>query len=423
MAWARAALDRLPPECMSHLSPPTHAVECGVEVRASTAFSGMDAPVVSLGMIATALTAYTDARADRADRRAPARGLQVASVFAVENNAACQKELLHSPDGPGCLVDDVTSFVNPASLRDAQQLPAASCSERLQTILHKPMLKKAWCVRHGRLCKAARAHIHVAGHPCVHRSSYGNREGMSGAANIAFYSWTSHRRLMREPILISDNVTEFGMDELNSCLGDLYKFERMEINPVDLGWPSRRPRQFVIGLLVDLCSITQGINPPSPPSPCDSPDTTLKALFVRPCKMTQDAHLISTDDERETEKTRALARPAVAERHSNAWLASVGNKRKIDLLTKLNQADPPGSFRAALSHNERLRLHAWRPSLRAGGPGHFTADLGQEPHRTVCSSWDTTLHTLIKGQGITWVDNLNRWLTTSELFASMGPHR
>eukprot|EP00959_Pyramimonas_sp_CCMP1952_P202329 4231073-Pyramimonas_sp.AAC.1 len=52
-------------------------------------------------MIATALTAYTDARADRADRRAPARGLQVKNVFAVENNAACQEELLHSPDGPG----------------------------------------------------------------------------------------------------------------------------------------------------------------------------------------------------------------------------------------------------------------------------------------------------------------------------------
>eukprot|EP00959_Pyramimonas_sp_CCMP1952_P104233 2178680-Pyramimonas_sp.AAC.1 len=84
MAWAPAALERLPADCMSHLSPLLHAVQHGADIRASTAFSGIDAPVVSIGMITSALKAYRDALP--AD--VPARGLQVTNVFAVENNAS-----------------------------------------------------------------------------------------------------------------------------------------------------------------------------------------------------------------------------------------------------------------------------------------------------------------------------------------------
>eukprot|EP00959_Pyramimonas_sp_CCMP1952_P384452 8057200-Pyramimonas_sp.AAC.1 len=207
---------------------------------------------------------------------------------------------------------------------------------------------------------------------------------MEGASNLEFYSWTQHRRQLCEPVIISENVKEFGIEELELCLGDIYRFERMEIDPVELGWPSRRPRQFVIGVLTDRPAAH------SPPSPCDSPSSVVKNLFVRPCEMTQDAYLISTEDEREAERQWAQERPSVMERYDRNWAANLGDSVMRSQIRTFNRQDPRGTFIAALSHNERLRLQAWResPTMRAGGPGHFTADLGQEPHRAIFSNWD-----------------------------------
>ena len=101
MAWAGAALDRLPPACMPHLTPLTKAVAMGAELRVSTAFSGIDAPMVSLGMIATALKTFPNAQADLPQGE-EACGLRITNLFAVENNPSCQEELLNSPHGPGC---------------------------------------------------------------------------------------------------------------------------------------------------------------------------------------------------------------------------------------------------------------------------------------------------------------------------------
>lgn len=66
---------------------------------------------------------------------------------------------------------------------------------------------------------------------------------------ISSAMWVSHRRALREPVVLHENVPEFDEFMLLASLGDLYIV--LSVSPVcpsKMGWPIRRPRR--ISLLI-----------------------------------------------------------------------------------------------------------------------------------------------------------------------------
>ena len=108
---------------------------------------------------------------------------------------------------------------------------------------------KVWCVKHGKECPVVWSHIHVAGVPCIDHSSWGKRKGDKGSTNIVYYTWAATRAKMREPVVVLENVAQFGIDMTERLLGHLYEWERVLVNPLQLGWKTSRNRQFLIGIL------------------------------------------------------------------------------------------------------------------------------------------------------------------------------
>ena len=55
-----------------------------------------------------------------------------------------------------------------------------------------------------------------------------------------------------EPIIVCENLENFGAEEINVCLGDLYAFDEVFVDPRSLGWRSARSRKFLVGKLKGL---------------------------------------------------------------------------------------------------------------------------------------------------------------------------
>eukprot|EP00969_Alexandrium_andersonii_P311570 13767196-Alexandrium_andersonii.AAC.1 len=79
--------------------------------------------------------------------------------------------------------------------------------------------------------------------------------------------------------------------------------------------------------------------------------------------------------------------------------------------------DNPYSYEKALNLSERKRLEMYRTSLP-----NCSWDLGQDMDFCLRSRLEDPLHTLVKGQGITWNSGLSpeRWFTPEECFTAMG---
>ena len=64
-----------------------------------------------------------------------------------------------------------------------------------------------------------RGHIHIAGVPCVFHSKFGKKESLKNfAGSMVFYAWCRHRVEVLEPVVVLENVEEFGDEELKLCL-------------------------------------------------------------------------------------------------------------------------------------------------------------------------------------------------------------
>ena len=90
---------------------------------------------------------------------------------------------------------------------------------------------------------------HRAGTPCTDASTMGKRVLFKGSTAKYFYIWTAQRRQLQEPIVLHENVPQFGVCELEELLGDIYYVQRCVANPFEFGWASERPRQICVLVL------------------------------------------------------------------------------------------------------------------------------------------------------------------------------
>ena len=285
---------------------------------------------------------------------------------------------------------------------------------RIKSLINGSSTKpRAWCLRHGAMCEAKRAHVHAAGVPCQDHSSMGKRRGLKGGNNVVFYAWARQRRQLQEPILVVENVEAFGDTETMSILGDLYEWERVLISPHELGRRSRRKRQFLVGALKTCSELEAPQN--ATHSVLENITSLIREVFRRPCEFQMDSYLIATTNELEDELCWARGRKHAILRHSQEWLDTQPSDLK-EMAIAYNEKDLPGSFAAALSISERRRLEEYERPPYTG----MVVDLGQEPTHAVASRWDHDLHTLTRGQGLTWIPQKARWFTAAELLTSMG---
>ena len=67
-----------------------------------------------------------------------------------------------------------------------------------------------------------------------------------GEAFLALLCWVSCRRTHQEKVVIQENVRSFPVAILTDLLSDIYEIQHVIINPADHGFPSERPRQWIV---------------------------------------------------------------------------------------------------------------------------------------------------------------------------------
>ena len=170
------------------------------------------------------------------------------SKFAMDFDNKCIEELLAHPAGSGCVFKDVLEFA-PSSLRTAcgldggAELPGETLRKVLPTC---QVLLHGWCYRHGKVCALQRADRHSAGSPCTDHSSFGLGKRFAGSKAKLFYLWAAQRRRLQETVIFHENVINFGHEELDELLADLYIIVRTQLDVHDFGWPIDRRRQYCL---------------------------------------------------------------------------------------------------------------------------------------------------------------------------------
>ena len=262
----------------------------------STSFSGVDAPGFSARVCANAISKQIHA----------ANAFRVRLTSACEKNRACIEELLNAVDGPEHVFSDMLSVL-PQETIDASR--SSTTKDLRRMVLKAKLNTTSWCCRHGRTCSTSRAAIHVAGTPCTDHSSYGSRLRDQGKCYILYLAWIAQRRLLRETIIIHENVTAFGSDWLERDLGDLYLIICETFDPQQFGFPSKRPRNFSLMLLrSELPRL--GVNT----SFKQQWRPFIENAFGRQCGISLDAFLIASDMDLKAEREWAMARTTVKQR-------------------------------------------------------------------------------------------------------------
>lgn len=236
------------------LTPAVHASALGSRlsgrvVFTSSCFSGVNANSMAHSTISGSARRFLETHCSD-DPRMVASPITFVDKWVVEVNLQCQAELLHSPHGPEHVFSDVLDFL-PQSVRPLCGLDGDTSRAlpytRLRQLLPRTRMKRfAHCCRHGKRCQAEPVHSHQASSPCVHHSKLGLLDGNSGKHMISHWAWLGLMRTLLLPLIVHENVPDFGVLDFDEFLSDLYVVIRSVADPTDVGFPVRRPRQFVV---------------------------------------------------------------------------------------------------------------------------------------------------------------------------------
>jgi len=106
----------------------------------------------------------------------------------------------------------------------------------------------AYCSVHKKQCSIPDrvALVHVAGTSCTDYSQIGLKNKEQGKTFSHFLIWVCQRKLLQEPIVVQENVCDFPSSIFKELLPE-YEWTFGIVEPVALGWPINRPRQWAVG--------------------------------------------------------------------------------------------------------------------------------------------------------------------------------
>ena len=379
-------------------------------ITTSTAFSGIGAPETADEIIAKTAAGFLQEHASEDDghdgeEAVPLEPLEFLPKHACEWYSKSQTVLLAQPGSDACLFGDILSFV-PADKRDAWK-KATNADERMvefNKMANGPIEREQDCLRHNKKCNICVTSKHTAGTPCQDFSSLGSRKQTCGPRMVFFFAWVALVRNLLFPVLVHENVPEFGIDLLVQTLGDLYVMIRILLDSKHFGLPMARPRQYTICLLKSM--LDPHLRSVMPPLLC-SFEKNQKLLMHASAGMDFSAFMVATDEELEAERQWALKRPLV-----------------IDKMNE-EETEDDGSFFIALTPGELERWEGYK-QIRLGQ----CCDLGANPFKRPTSSKHGRLQTFVKGSGLLFFDVTSqnksqpnvgpRWMLPLEMLEAMG---
>ena len=292
-------------------------------IDTSGAFYGVGAPEVADNIFHAVASQYISEHLLDNSEDVPS-AIRFESQWAIEKDGRCQMEILRDPHGPAHLFGDITDFL-PAVWRRRCGLDGSPgwTNDRLEQSLPYAKLKlTAWCFKCRQYCRLTETHMHRAGSPCVHHSTLGDRQMGQGNHQFLFWIWVALMRMLRIKLIVHENVRGFGDVSLRALLGDLYVVIHLLSEPMSLGWPIQRNRQFVVmilkvwvfDVLPDVPQTTQDIENAL------NLRTTISNVFGRDIApgFTWEAFLNADASEIMAERAWARQRPSVRAR----WLGS-----------------------------------------------------------------------------------------------------
>ena len=179
----------------------------------STAFSGVDTPTVSLNIIHHELDCDPHRPLDHPR-----------NLAAIEFNQHAADELILIPNPPECVFNDVSDFASDEIKQVVGKLDDGAEYEiswsDLKAMIYQPgaVGLTAWCSRHRRMCRYKRGSCHVAGTPCTDWSPQGKCRGLAGRTSGFFLIWCVMRLLLKELVLILENVSALPVAVYEECL-------------------------------------------------------------------------------------------------------------------------------------------------------------------------------------------------------------
>ena len=355
----------------------------------STGFSGICAPSIALHALTKALV-FGPVVPDMIPK--------LVYLYAIEHNHECQQELRTLPTPPHCIFGDYDSFLAPGVLHKCER---AADIHALQRILFADgaVTLSASCGCHSgcSTCQVQRAWLHISGLPCVDFSPQGKRRALSGPSMRSILIWARHRTLLKELVLIVEEVPGFDFALIVGLL-PMYAMHRCVVNSKDVGLPVSRARLFMVFVLKGCCTLPGGLD-------------TLVNTFRRPrdSAFTMYDLFIAPPDELAMELD---------------W----GMKRRAKLLEQNKQLasdDAPeeaNTFYSALVMWERDSLAAY---IARFGPHKVYGLLQTGFRKEGCGGISsvptlTTMQCIIKHAHLLWVHKLERWLSGRELLLCQG---
>ncbi len=236
----------------------------------------------------------------------------------------------------------------------------------------------------------------MAGTPCVDFSPRGSSLKEQGEAFLCLLAWVAARRYHQEAVVLQENVKGFPIKLLLDLLGDLYAIENCMINPSNHGFPSERPRQYVVMRHLSKtssfsCKLATWVNMFQAPS--------LFGLFETLESWMPGWSVYFQNDEDAaaylfSELMWASSRSESGCREAGCRFKSVEELNHA-LMNQYNEVKD--EFYTALTKTEKAMLTDYKsisPSM--------CYSLNQNPDFGATTSTWETLHTVIKNAGIIW---------------------
>ena len=108
------------------------------------------------------------------------------------------------------------------------------------------LLRSAYCLNHDKTCTIAEpSDVHLAGTPCTAHSQIGLQEEEMAYSFSFFIIWLGMRKRLQEPVIVQENVPSFPRTFFTLHLPE-WEWSFTTLNPLELGWPISRDRQWAV---------------------------------------------------------------------------------------------------------------------------------------------------------------------------------
>ena len=249
---------------------------------------------------------------------------------------------------------DINTFLAPGineKCNSIEQSEAGDALARLEAlIVHSPDNVRLYapCLITGKDCYYECADTHISGSPCTDMSSYGLGKRETGKTTSFFLICVKHRWLLKEPVVIRENVVAFLVKWIRRLLGDIYVVDTAVLRLDEEGMPVHRDRRYTICVRKDFVIV--------------QPLATIARCLRRPIVgVTANDFLLASDTELQVELNWACSR--------------AGGKKGNASITS------PGVFEYALSGFEAKHLAVYKTQKPGGIFG-----LNQNPSKRGASS-------------------------------------